>query len=63
MLFGGLIMAMFTGGGPLALTVAWIGLALFSTAFVFALITLPVRVRRQPSGHPNDGERVRHQRH
>ena len=42
MLFGGLIMAMFTGGGPLALTVAWIGLALFSTAFVFALITLPV---------------------
>ena len=42
MLFGGLILAMFTGGSPLGLTVAWIGLALFSTAFVFALITLPV---------------------
>ncbi|MYD92260.1 MAG: zinc metallopeptidase [Chloroflexi bacterium] len=42
MLIGGFLLAMFTGGGELGLAVAWIGLALFSTAFVFALITLPV---------------------
>lgn len=42
MLFGGLILVMFTGPSPIGLAVAWIGLALFSTAFVFALITLPV---------------------
>ena len=42
MLIGGFLLALFTGGGELGLAVAWIGLALFSTAFVFALITLPV---------------------
>ena len=42
MLFGGLILVMFTGPSPIGLAVGWIGLALFSTAFVFALITLPV---------------------
>ena len=42
MLIGGFLLALFSGGSPLGLAVAWIGLALFATAFVFALITLPV---------------------
>ena len=42
MLIGGFLLAVFTGVSPIGLTIAWIGLGLFSTAFVFALITLPV---------------------
>tara|TARA_B100000029_G_scaffold243632_2_gene240878 strand:- start:2796 stop:3530 length:735 start_codon:yes stop_codon:yes gene_type:complete len=42
MLIGGFFLAVLTGVSPIGLTIAWIGLALFSTAFVFALITLPV---------------------
>jgi hypothetical protein len=42
MLIGGFLLAVLTGVSPIGLTIAWIGLGLFSTAFVFALITLPV---------------------
>ncbi len=42
MLFGGLILAMFTNVSAISLAVAWVGLILFSTAFVFSLVTLPV---------------------
>ena len=36
MLIGGFLLAVFTGVSPIGLTIAWIGLGLFSTAFVFA---------------------------
>ena len=62
MLFGGLILVMFTGPSPIGLAVGWIGLALFSTAFVFALVTLPVEFDASRRGDPDDGERARDQR-
>ncbi len=42
LLIGGFLLVVFTGAGGIGLPIAWLGLALFSTAFVFALITLPV---------------------
>ena len=41
LLMGGLMLTMLSGS-PFGLTIAWIGLVLYSAAFVFTLLTLPV---------------------
>ena len=41
LLLGGFLLAAFSGSS-FGITIAWIGLALFATAFVFTVITLPV---------------------
>ncbi|MBM4438667.1 MAG: zinc metallopeptidase [Actinobacteria bacterium] len=38
----GFILAAATGAGSIGIPIAWLGLILFSTAFVFAVVTLPV---------------------
>ena len=42
LLIGGFLLALFTGPGSPGIAIAWLGLILFSTAFVFSVITLPV---------------------
>ena len=42
LLIGGFLLAMFTGPSSIGIPIAWLGLILFSTAFVFSVVTLPV---------------------